>query len=344
MKAAIVEKPGVLAVRDIPRPEVGEYDALCDLLYGATCSGTDLHLIEGSFPWPVTYPTVIGHESIGRVVEVGPKVRYLKTGDLITRVGTLASPDGMFSVNWGGFAEYGIARDHWAMREDGIDAGAWQRFRVNQVLPPDTDPAAATMMTTWRETLSYATRMGVSAGASVLVIGSGGVGLSFVAQAASLGATQIVMIGNAARRDVAVAAGATGYADYGADDAPEQVARMEPDGFDFVIDAVGKAEVLDDALPLLSSGGTIGIYGIDDYGQCLLNPVRARGSFTCYSGGYDEAETHESVLAEMREGRLRAELWLDLEHPFDLEEIDKAIEAVRDRTVVKSLVRLSRGV
>lgn len=344
MKAAIVEKPGVLVVRDIPQPEVGEYDALCDLLYGATCSGTDLHLIDGSYPWPVAYPTVIGHESIGRVVKVGPKVRHLEVGDLVTRVGTVAAPNGMFSVNWGGFAERGIARDHWAMREDGVDPAAWQRFRVNQVLPPDTDPAAATMMTTWRETLSYSRRMGITTGANVLVVGSGGVGLSFVAQAANLGAEQIVMIGNSARRGVAIAAGATGYADYKADDGAAQVSRVRPEGFDFVIDAVGKAEVLDDALPLLSSGGTIGIYGIDDYGQCLINPVRARGSFTCYSGGYDEAETHESVLAEMRGGRLRAELWLDLEHPFELEEIDKAIDTVRDRTVVKSLVRLSRGV
>ena len=65
MKAAIIERPGVLTVKEIPMPEVGEYDALCDLLYGATCTGTDQHLIVGRFPWPVQYPTILGHESVG---------------------------------------------------------------------------------------------------------------------------------------------------------------------------------------------------------------------------------------------------------------------------------------
>ena len=117
MKAAMVERPGFLAVREIPEPEMGEYDALCRLLYGATCTGTDNHLIAGRFPWPVTYPTVLGHESIGRVLAVGPKVRSFRTGDLITRAGTLPPPGADFHVNWGGFAEYGIARDHWVMQD-----------------------------------------------------------------------------------------------------------------------------------------------------------------------------------------------------------------------------------
>ena len=94
MKAAIIEKPGVLTVKEIPMPQVGEYDALCDLLYGATCTGTNQHLIAGRFPWPVRYPTILGHESVGRVVEVSAKVRYFKVGDLITRVGAPAAPDG----------------------------------------------------------------------------------------------------------------------------------------------------------------------------------------------------------------------------------------------------------
>ncbi|MGC9394707.1 MAG: hypothetical protein ACP5J4_07615 [Anaerolineae bacterium] len=43
MKAGIIERPGILTVKEIPMPEVGEYDALCDLLYGAMCTGTDQH-------------------------------------------------------------------------------------------------------------------------------------------------------------------------------------------------------------------------------------------------------------------------------------------------------------
>ncbi len=338
MKAAIIERPGELVVREVPMPEVGDYDVLCRMLYGATCTGTDQHLLAGRFPWPVRYPTILGHESIGRAIRIGAKVRHFQVGDLITRVG--APPSEGLAVNWGGFAEYGLAKDHWAMRADGLPAEAWRPYRVNQVLPPDTDPRAATMVITWRETLSYVTRMGIGTGAHVLVMGSGGNGLSFAAHAANLGAT-VAMIGSASRESLGRAVGAAAYLDYRAADLRERLAQLPP--ADFVIDAVGKAGQIDLALPYLKSGGTVGIYGIDDYGRCLINPHAARATFTVYNGGYDEAETHEAIVTYIETKRLHAEVWLDLAHPFPLEDIAEAIEAARQRKVVKALVQLGDG-
>lgn len=54
MKALIVERPGKLAVREIPEPPMGEYEVRCRMLYGATCTGTDLHVIDGTFAEHVT--------------------------------------------------------------------------------------------------------------------------------------------------------------------------------------------------------------------------------------------------------------------------------------------------
>ena len=51
MKVAMVEKAHVLLVREVPDPQIGEYDVLCKMLYGATCTGTDQHIIAGRFPW-----------------------------------------------------------------------------------------------------------------------------------------------------------------------------------------------------------------------------------------------------------------------------------------------------
>ncbi len=339
MKAAIVERPGVLAVREIPMPVAGEYDALCELLYGATCSGTDLHLLHGRFPWPVRYPTVLGHESVGRVIEVGAKVRHFQVGDLVTRVGAPAIDE--ISVNWGGFAEYGIARDHWAAKEDGRPREEWNAFRVNQHVPEGIDPRAATLIITWRETLSYLTRMGFGAGASLLVIGSGGNGLAFTAHARNLGASRVAVIGSAGREQVARAAGARDYFDYKADALAAAVSDSCPEGFDFIIDAVGKKGALDSALPLLKPGATVGIYGIDDFGACLLNPAHARGSFTFANNGYDEEETHDRVIAFIQRGKLDARLWLDLESPYPLERLADALDAVAQRKAVKALVQLS---
>jgi len=353
MKAALVEGPNRLVVRDIPEPAPGDYQALCELLYGATCSGTDSHIIEGNFPWISPYPTVLGHESVGRVVKLGPKVRHLKPGDLIPRVGT--TPVGGASVTWGGFAEFGIATDFRAAQEDGAPPSVWGGCRMQRVLPPGTDPAAATMFITWRETLSYANRMGIVGGTSpsresrgteapptgsLLVIGSGGNALAYIAHARNAGCPVRVMIGSPVRQAIALRAGATAFLSYKAGDVRKAALNLCPDGFDLVIDAVGKVGLADLGLSLLRPGGTIGIYGIDDYGRCTLDPGRSRGTFTFFNGGYDEAETHDQVAALFQAGRLDASVWLDLEHPFALGDIGEAFEAVRQRRVVKALVRL----
>jgi D-arabinose 1-dehydrogenase-like Zn-dependent alcohol dehydrogenase len=339
MKAAVIEEVNRLVVREIPEPSVGEYDAFCKILFGATCSGTDLSLLDGSLPFLSPLPTVLGHESIGRVLEVGPRVRYLREGDLVTRVGTPAV-DG-YSVTWGGFAEFGVAKDYRAMIEDGIDLDPWPDARRNRVLPEGTDPAAATMVITWRETLSYLTRMGMGPGKSLLVIGSGGNGLAYVAHAALLGGVGVAMIGSRDREEAARRAGASEYIDYRAEDLAERVAGACKNGYDLVLDAVGKNGAADLGLCFLKPGGTLAIYGLHDFGQCTINPLRSRGSFTFYNGDYDEAETHEQVMVLLGAGRLDPSIWLDLDHPFRLEQIGDALEAVRERRLVKALIKIT---
>jgi len=341
MKAAVVEKPGVLVARDVPDPVIGDYQCLCRMLYGATCTGTDQHIIGGRFPFGITYPTILGHESVGRVVEVGRKVRHFKVGDIVTRVGAMPSADGSLQSNWGGFAELGVAVDHRAMREDGRPEPEWRPWRIHQTVPAGIDLRAATMIITWRETLSTITRMGVGQGAAVLVIGSGGNGLSFVAHAANLGAAPVVMIGSAARSDLGRAAGADACFDYRADDLKEQIAEAFPEGFDFLIDAVGKVGQANRVLALLRPGGTVAVYGVDDLDDVGLNPWKSSGTFTVYNGGYDEAEAHDRVIAFAGQGRLKAGVWLDLDVAFPLVEIGAAFEAVRERRAVKVLVRLN---
>jgi threonine dehydrogenase-like Zn-dependent dehydrogenase len=338
MKAAVIQELNRLVIEEIPEPEMGDYDARCDILYGATCSGTDLSLIDGSLPFASPFPTVLGHESVGRVTAVGPKVRYLKEGDVITRVGT--QPVEGYTISWGGFAEVGIAKDYRAMQEDGVSLEPWPDARRNRVLPTGMDPAAATMVITWRETLSYLTRMGVEKGKSILVFGSGGNGLSYARHAAIVGASPVAMVGSEQREQEARQVGVTLYFDYRAEDLEERIDAAVGEGFDFVLDAVGKKGAADLGLRLLKPGGTIGIYGLHDYGQCTITPLWSRGTFTFYNGGYDEAETHEQVMALIKAGKLDASIWLDLDHPYPLERINDALDAVRERRVVKALIQM----
>jgi len=343
MKAAVVESPGRLVVRDIPDPpagDLGEYDVLCRLLYGSTCTGTDQHLIEDKMPWKVQYPMVLGHESIGRAIRVGSRVRNFKIGDLITRVGTPPVPRIGLGISWGGFCEMGVAKDHRAMREASLPKDDWNAHRVNQRIPDSYDPAACTMIITWRETLSYSKRVGVGKDSHVLILGSGGTALAFVSHARNLGAATIACVGSPARETVAKRAGATHYFGYASSDLTEMMQR-DCTPFDYIIDSVGKAGQIDRMLPLLTPGGMIAIYGLDDFNALQINPFCAKGTFSVYGGGYDEEETHDEVIQLMADGLLDAGIWLALDQPFDLKDISQAIDAVRRRRMIKALVKLS---
>jgi threonine dehydrogenase-like Zn-dependent dehydrogenase len=239
-----------------------------------------------------------------------------------------AATDGSLGIAWGGFAEYGLARDHAAVKADGLPSAEWSGYRVNQVVPPSIDPRVAPMFTTWRETLSYVTRMGLGPGSRVLVIGSGGNGFSFAAHSVLLGAAATWLVGSSRSERAARTLGVTGFLDYRRGDCAARLTEACPDGFDFIIEAVGKVGQADRFLPQLAAGGTIGIYGLDDFESVGLSPRLARATFTVWNGGYDEAETHPRVSSLAVEGKLDARAWYDPERAWPLDSILEAFRSL----------------
>ena len=342
MKALVVEKPGVLKVMDVSEPPMGDYEARCENLYGATCAGTDLSVIDGKFAWGNVYPSIIGHETIGRVVEVGKKVRNFKVGDLISRVYTRET-DGV-GLSWGGMSEYGLAVDHEAMWADGIDQTEWDGYRVNQVIPEGViDPIDATMIITWRENLSWINRMGVSQGDKVLVVGSGANGISIAACAAIRGG-EVTVVGNEKRRVPSMKTGIAGYVNYKEKDEVEKLIRENPSSYAYLIDATGVKETLTPYMSMLQEGGTVAVYGMNDFYSYTFNPILGPKSFrfyNSYAGVYDEAETHKEVNELIRAGKLDANNWLDKENIFTWDNAPDAYTHVREKKAIKAVIKLS---
>ncbi|MDA0322798.1 MAG: zinc-binding dehydrogenase [Verrucomicrobia bacterium] len=338
MKAAVVEAAGHLAIRDLPEPTPGDYDVLCEILYGSVCSGTDRHIVAGTCPYSGPFPTILGHESIGRAVKCGPKVRYIEPGDLITRVGTPAVGD--CSSTWGGFAEFGIAQDYRAARDDEVPAARWAEGRRNQVLPDGMDPAVATLFITWRETLSYSNRIGFGEGRNILVVGSGGNGLAFVAHATNANARQRVMIGSPRRKEIALRAGVSHFIDYKSTTLAKEISAVAPGGYDIVIDSLGRKGSGDFCVSMITEHGVLGVYGLDDHAEYTVSPNKTETTFSIYGGHYDEPETHNQVLQLYQDGELDPSIWLDPNAAFSLAELDRAIEAAESGTQVKPLVKI----
>jgi threonine dehydrogenase-like Zn-dependent dehydrogenase len=93
MKAITVEpkKPGSARFEDIQEPDVHEGSVLVEAIAVGVC-GTDVEIVEGKYGWapPGATRLVLGHESLGRVIDPGPR-SYLEQGDLV--VGIVRRPD-----------------------------------------------------------------------------------------------------------------------------------------------------------------------------------------------------------------------------------------------------------
>ena len=83
MKAAVFNGIGSIGVEDVPEPEAGPGDLVVEVSACGIC-GSDLHTYQhGSFVQP---GQIMGHEFVGRVIEVGPDVDGLAVGDRVTAV------------------------------------------------------------------------------------------------------------------------------------------------------------------------------------------------------------------------------------------------------------------
>merc|ERR1712000_785709 len=80
MKALRYEKPEVFSVVEAPLPQLREHDVLVKVKASGVC-GTDLHIHEGEFL--AKFPLIPGHETVGVVAALGPKVKGFKVGDRV---------------------------------------------------------------------------------------------------------------------------------------------------------------------------------------------------------------------------------------------------------------------
>ena len=99
-------------VRDVPVPEIGPYEALIRMKTCGFCNGTDFHIIRGEMPVTVdSFPTLLGHEGVGDIVELGSKVRNYKVGDRILNPIVRIMPGTRYGCTWGAMCDYALVQD-----------------------------------------------------------------------------------------------------------------------------------------------------------------------------------------------------------------------------------------
>lgn len=89
MKAVVFHGVGDIRLEDVPEPRIQDpTDAIVRLTASAIC-GTDLHMVRGTLPG-MAPGTILGHEGVGIVEEVGRDVRSFRPGDRVVIPSTIA--------------------------------------------------------------------------------------------------------------------------------------------------------------------------------------------------------------------------------------------------------------
>src|SRR5260370_36781991 len=89
MKAIVFHGVGDIRLDDVNEPRIKDkYDAIVHLAASAIC-GTDLHMVRGTVPG-MKPGTILGHEGVGVVEDIGRDVRNLKVGDRVVIPSTIA--------------------------------------------------------------------------------------------------------------------------------------------------------------------------------------------------------------------------------------------------------------
>lgn len=255
MKAVVFHGVGDIRVEDVPEPYIQDpNDAIVRITASAIC-GTDLHYIRGTMA-DMESGTILGHEGIGIVEQVGADVENFKVGDRVVIASTIscgrcenclrerydlclkANPNGPQNIS----ARFGGSKD----------SGPFQGLQAELARVPYADstlvklPATITddqaiLLSDIFPTGCYAAELAqVQPGNTVAIFGCGPVGLFAILSAQLLGAGLIFAVDTEPSRLALARKLGAEVIDYNQDDPAKTIKRLTGDiGVDRVIDAVG---------------------------------------------------------------------------------------------------------
>jgi len=344
VKAAIVEDINKLVVKEIPEPKIGPHDALIKILTCSICNGTDTSIIKGKFSRITSnkYPGILGHESIGCVCEVGEKVRNFKKGDIVLRPMAVTPGNTIsgYSSLFGGFAEYGIVTDIKALQNDMAPKDLpliHPMYYMQQIVPKNFNPDWGGELITFKECLSWIKRLGVKAGDSILIIGTGPVALTMIQVSRLVGAHPIIDVG---RRDEACASALNFGAHYAINSSKEPVKNqidqvLKSKGVKFIALVVSDYSFLQRGSELLSKDGVIGVYGIAPQMSANLNWDQINWSLKILDP--DEPSAHQQVLDAWESGYIDFSKFITA--TINLSEINDGFQLIwKNKNMIKVVV------
>jgi S-(hydroxymethyl)glutathione dehydrogenase/alcohol dehydrogenase len=306
-------------------------------------------------------PTILGHASMGEVLEVGPGVTHIKVGNRVIVPGTsecgvcfycaIGRPDQCSET----FDRAGIW-PHVANRRNGQPVSAAgnvggyaevMNVTANQVFPVQSD-----LPDEWLSLLGCGITTGLGAvfnvakvqpGSSVAVVGLGHLG-QWMVQAAKLAAARSIIAVDplAERRELAAGLGATHLVDPGQDDPVVQVqALTEGRGADYVLEAATLATAQTQAILMSRRAGTVVLTSVERADATVTVPqvaisVQSRAILSAQNGNVRMRHDLPRFIRMMEDGLVTAEPIITSR--YSLDEINDALHASADKRDLSGVI------
>ncbi|MFF7881889.1 Zn-dependent alcohol dehydrogenase [Streptomyces sp. NPDC020794] len=347
MRGVIFDGKRTQVVDDLEIRDPGPGEVQVAISAAGLCH-SDLSVVDGTIPFPV--PVVLGHEGAGVVEAVGAGVGHVRPGDHVA-LSTLANCGACAECDRGrptmcrkaiGMPRQPFARGGRPLYQFASNSAFAERTVVKAVqvvrIPKDIPlPSAALIgcgvLTGVGAVLN---RARVDQGDTVLVIGTGGIGLNVLQGARIAGALKIVAVdANPAKEAVARRFGATHFLT-----STEAVKDILPTGADHAFECVGRVELIRQAIDLLDRHGQAVLLGVP--------PATAEASFLVSSMYLDKSilgcrygssrpQRDIALYADLyREGRLLLDELVTQTYP--VEDFDKAAQDAEGGRVARAVL------
>ncbi len=363
MKAAVCREVRQIGIEKLDEPEPREGEIKLRMVATGVCR-TDLSIFQGHLPVP--WPIVLGHEGVGIVESIGPGVTRFGPGDAIVcsiiagcgecfqclrAASSLCENvtfytgkmlDGTTRLSRGGGAEAIHSLSFQASFAEKAIVPERAAVRVRGDAPLDKLAGLACGVSTGLG--ASMVRNPVEPGANVVVIGTGGVGLSALMGARLRGAGKLIAVDIVASKlEKARALGlATETIDASREDVVERVrALTNGRGADHAFDVVGAPGTLEQALDAVRPGGNVVIIGMTSGAvpaSFATSALLRQKTLTGTMGGSIEPRRHIPEFVDLfLAGRLDLASLMD--RTYRLDEVGQALEDLEQGRITRGVIR-----
>ncbi len=331
MKAAVLHAAGEIRIEERERPEPGPREVLVEITAVGVC-GSDVHYYEHGRigPFVVEAPLVLGHESAGRVVELGEGASRHAVGDRVTLEPGV--PCGRCRECRAG--RYNLCADVVFFATPPIDGAFAEFVTIHEdfafALPDSLSDEEGALMEPLSVGVWACRKAGVSAGDRVLVTGAGPIGQLAMQCALAFGATEVIVSDvNERRLALAERTGATRVVRPGE--------PLDDLAADALIECSGHPDALTAGIKALRPAGVAVLVGMGpgEEGTLPLSVIQTREIWV--TGTFRYANTYPTAIALAASGRV--DLKAIISGHFGLDDAEAALRAGReDPDSVKPIV------